>query len=620
MKHRRVFCWLIWCVVAVPFVNIVPGREAPERTKFSAAASEPILPPLPPWDGKSRALVVPKGDPWITPVEKNDLRTTPSYDEAIAWLRKLVAAAPQLKLVAFGKSPEGRDIWMVVASASKQHTAEALRKNGKPTILAQGGIHAGEIDGKDAGLMLLRDMTVRGTKRGLLERANFLFVPIFNVDGHERTSRFGRPNQRGPEVMGWRTTARNLNLNRDYAKIDAPEMAAMVRALHEWQPDLYLDLHVTDGADYQYDITFGFNATGGHSPAIAAWLEKNFAPAVTDDLAAAGHVPGPVEVSGWIEPTDWKKGITSWMAEPRLSTGYGDVRHLPTILVENHSLKPYAQRVLGTYVFLESALRTCAKSQSDLHAAIAADRNRRAPRIPLAWDVDPEAPEETIDYKGIEMRVVPSAVSGGARIEYAGKPATATIPHPKQNRVTVSVSRAKAYWIPPAWRDVIERLQLHGIECEQIVAARDVDVTMYRLEEAKFESEAFEGRVRVSARPNAEKRTERYPAGSMRVTTDQPLGDLAAVLLEPASPDSFFQWGFFNEVLQQTEYIEGYVMEPMAERMLAADPKLAEEFREKLAKDEAFRSSSTERLRWFYSRTPFADERWKLYPVGREEL
>jgi len=617
MKCALLSTGIIFCST---IASAQPGASSSPTPQISAAASEPILPPLQPWEGKSRALVVGKDDRWITPSEKTDLRTTPSYDETVNWLRQLVAAAPQLKMLSIGKSSDGRDIWMVVATTGKQFTPEALRKSGKPTVMAQGGIHAGEIDGKDAGLMLLRDMTVRGTKRALLEGANFLFVPIFNVDGHERTSRFGRPNQRGPEMMGWRTTSKNLNLNRDYAKADSPEMQAMVRALQQWQPDLYLDLHVTDGADYQYDVTFGFNAGGGHSPAIAAWLGKTFTPAVTSELEAAGHVPGPVEVPNWIDPTDWKKGITSWMSDPRFSNGYGDVRHLPAVLLENHSLKPYERRVLGTYVFLESALRICARSKTELQAAIATDRKQRAPHIPLVWDVDPKAPDETIEYKGAEMRVAPSAVSGGARVEYTGKPETATIPHRKQNRVTVSVARAKAYWIPPARREIIERLQSHGIEGERITAARDIQVTMYRLAENKFETEAFEGRVRVSAKVVPEKRTERYPAGSMRVTTDQPLGDLATILLEPASPDSFFQWGFFNEVLQETEYIEEYVIEPMAERMLAADPKLAEEFAAKLAQDEAFRGSPKERLRWFYSKTPFADERWKLYPVGREEL
>ncbi|MDQ6905560.1 MAG: M14 family metallopeptidase, partial [Chloroflexota bacterium] len=327
-------------------------------------------------------------------------------------------------MLSLGRSSEGRDIWMVIAAAERAATPEALRANGKPTVLAQAGIHAGEIDGKDAGMMLLRDMTVRGTKRDLLAHANFLFVPIFNVDGHERTSRFTRVNQRGPENMGWRTTAKNLNLNRDYTKIDAPEMVAMIRALNVWSPDLYLDLHVTDGSDYQYDITFGWNGAGGHSPAIVDWLEKTFRPAVTNDLAAAGHIPGSTDVPNWLDPTDWRKGIKGWNADARFSTGYGDARHLPTVLLETHSLKLYDQRVLGTYVYLESALRIAGKSGAALRQAIATDQKQRAPVIPLSWDVDPKAPAETIEYKGVEARAVPSAISGGLRMEYTANPVT----------------------------------------------------------------------------------------------------------------------------------------------------------------------------------------------------
>ncbi|MDQ6626735.1 MAG: M14 family metallopeptidase [Verrucomicrobiota bacterium] len=611
--------WFIAATLGIMPVNPTATPSPQSSPSTSTAASEPILPPLTPWNGKSRQLVVSKNDPWVTPSEANDLRTTPSYDETVAWLRKLVAAAPQLQMVSIGKSPEGRDIWLIIAAKERATTPEELHANGKPTVLAQAGIHAGEIDGKDAGLMLLRDMTVRGTKRELLDAANFLFVPIFNVDGHERTSRFGRVNQRGPEVMGWRTTSQNLNLNRDYAKADAPEMRAMLRLLEEWQPDLYFDLHVTDGADYQYDVTWGSNGAGGHSPAITGWLEKTLAPALTSDLTAMGHIPGSTNVANRVDEFDLAKGIRGWNADPRFSTGYGDVRHLPTVLVENHSLKPYDQRVLGMRVLLESALRTVAKNGSELRAAIAADRAARPPLIPLAWEVDPAAAIEKIDFKGIESRVTPSAISGGLRIEYTGKPITVSIPYLHASHVSSSVTRPKAYWIPSAWSDVIGRLRLHGIQMETLDAARDVKLTMYRLEEPKFGKEAFEGHVQVTARTIAEPRTAHMVAGSVRIPTDQPLGALASILLEPASPDSFFQWGFFDQVLQQTEYIEPYIIEPMAERMLRDDAKLAEEFRDKLAKDDAFRASAGDRLRWFYAKTPFVDELWRLYPVGREE-
>jgi hypothetical protein len=333
-----------------------------------------------------------------------------------------------------------------------------------------------------------------------------------------------------------------------------------------------------------------------------------------------GHIPGTVNVANWIDPFDLSKGIRRWMADPRFSNGYGDVRHLPTVLLENHSLKPYDQRVLGAYVFMESAIRVAANNTTSLREAIETDRKSPASPISLAWELDPKASVDTIDYKAIESRTAPSAISGGLRLEFTGKPVTMKIPYKRFNRAAASVTRPKAYWISPAWNELASRLQIHGIQFERITEPRDIKVTMYRLEEMKFQDEQpFEGHVQVATKPITEQRTEHYPAGSIRVPTDQALGDLAIILLEPASPDSFVQWGFFNQVFQHTEYIEGYILEPMAERMLASDPKLAEEFKQKLATDEKFRGSAKDRLRWFYERTPFLDERWKLYPVGREE-
>jgi hypothetical protein len=581
-----------------------------------AAARTMILPAAIPWEGASRSLMVGKSDPWITPSERSDLRTTPRYDETVAWLRALVSASPELHMLSLGKSPEGRDIWMVIASRERKFTPEELKRSGKPSVFAQAGIHAGEIDGKDAGMMLLRDMTVRGTKRDLLDHANFLFVPIFSVDGHERFSAFSRINQRGPQEAGWRTNARNLNLNRDYTKLDTPEMRAMVRALDRWDPDLYLDLHVTDGADYQYDITFGHNGPHAYSPSIARWIESVVVPSFTADLAKAGHIPGPFV--WFLDEFHPEKGVFQGVTDLRLSTGYGDARHIPSVLVETHSLKPYDQRVLGTYVLLESALRAVGRSAPQLRQAIREDRQRRPERLPIAWAAPKDTPPPVVDFLGIESRVVPSAISGSLVVQYTGKPALLRVPVVAPTEVSASVSRPRAYWIPPAWQEVIERLQLHGIRMERIPEAREVEVEMYRLSEPKLASETYEGHVRVSATPVIERRRERFPANSVRVTTNQPLGNLAVLLLEPAAPDSFFQWGFFPEPLQQTEYVESYVMVPMAERMLEADPRLAEEFRKKLAEDEPFRSSATARLQWFYSRTPFFDERWRLYPIGRE--
>lgn len=579
------------------------------------AASTAILPPVAEWNGKSLSRLVPTSNEWVTPFEAGGGVSTPRYDETVAYLKRLVAAAPELSMVSLGRSPEGREIWLVIASAEKARTPEALAASGKPTFFAQAGIHAGEIDGKDAGLMLLRDLTVGGTQRHLLQKANFLFVPIFNVDGHERFGRFGRVNQRGPEELGWRTTARNLNLNRDYAKLDAPEMRALVAALSRWQPDLYYDLHVTDGADYQYDITFDHDGRVGHSPAILAWMDRELKPAAHRDLKARGHVPGPLVF--FASGDDAQSGLVRWKGGARFSTGYGDVRHLPTVLVENHSLKPYRQRVLGTYVLLVSALETLGRDGGALKQAIAADRASRRAEVPLSW-APPGKPSGTVEFLAIEARTEPAKVSGGEKTVWTGKPLTLTVPLFEMVEPAVLATRPKAYWVPPTYPEVLERLAAHGISFERISQPTTVEVEMFRLEEAQLAPEPFEGRVPLEAKTRVERRREVFPPGTARVPTDQPLGDLAMVLLEPESPDSFLKWGFFHEILQRTEYMEGYVLEPMAEAMLAEDAALAREFAAALAADPKLAADGQARLRWFYRRTPYWDDRYLLYPVGRE--
>jgi hypothetical protein len=592
------------------------------------ARRENVLPPERPWAGKSRALVRPPDDRWATPAEKSGLTASPRYDETVAWLQKLVAASSNLAMMSLGKSPEGRDLWLVVASKERAFTPESLRATGKPTLFAQAGIHAGEIDGKDAGMMLLRDLSVGGSKRVLLDRANFLFVPIFNVDGHERFSAFTRINQRGPKEAGWRTTARNLNLNRDYAKLDAPETRHLVKALTTWPVDLYYDLHVTDDTDHQYDMTYGHNWPTAWSPAIATWLEKTLLPATDALLRAQGHIPGRhVQLIDHLDPA---QGLLPWFGGPRFSNGWGDARHLPTILVEAHSLKPYAQRVLANYVLLESTLRVLGEKGEELRQAVRADQDRRSPELVLDWKT-PETPQRTVEVLGVEWRTKPSAISGGSRLEYTATPKAWNAPKLDATIPVATARRPRAYWIPPAWGDVIERLELQGLRVERLSQARRVDVEMYRIREPKLAPQPFEGRVGVTARFELESRAEIFAPGSVRVLTDQPLSDLLMLLLEPASPDSYFAWGFFHEVLQPTETVEAYVMEPMAERMLAEDPALRAAFEkwkaegaldtaaQKVRREhEAFEQGPDARLQWFYERTPYFDDRALLYPVGRE--
>ncbi|QSX37429.1 M14 family metallopeptidase [Shewanella sedimentimangrovi] len=589
-------------------LTLLPGANGADLTYVN----DDILPPKMDWQGASLALMREASDPWATPFEQSAGLDSPDYQTTMIWLDKLVAQSPMLQKVSLGKSPLGRDLWMIVASAEGADTPKALADNDKPTVLVQAGIHSGEIDGKDAGMMLLRDI-VMGTKAELLDGANLLFVPIFSVDAHERSSEFNRVNQRGPKHMGWRTNARNLNLNRDYAKADTREMQLMLSAINDWQPQLYIDVHVTDGIDYQYDVTFGYNLPQGLSPAIYGWLDSHYRPAVETALSDAGHIPGQLVFA--LDDSDLSKGMSWWRATPRFSNGYGDARHLPTILIENHSLKPFRQRVLGTYVMLEQTLKTVATEATALKAAIMKDSFHYAQLITLTWDA--EIQPKGWDFKGIDYQVETSSISGSKVVRWLGEPKLyPQLPVLGSTKAGIKVSRPAAYFIPPQWQEAIARLRLHGIRMTELKQDTQMKLQQYRFANPVFDTKDFEGRHRVKADSKLEKVSVTLPAGTVKIPTDQPLGDLAIMLLEPQSPDSLLQWGFFNPIFSRTEYMEDYAVEPMAAKMLQDNPGLKAEFDQALL-DPAFAADPHARLRWFYERSPYYDNQYLRYPVYR---
>jgi hypothetical protein len=287
--------------------------------------------------------------------------------------------------------------------------------------MIQAGIHPGEIDGKDAGMMLLRDIAFYG-KDALLDRVNLILIPILSVDGHERASAYSRPNQRGPRIQGWRNTATNQNLNRDYLKLDQPEMQAVRGLILKYRPDLYVDVHVTDGLDYQYDVTYGFNGEDGtfsRSPNGSAWLDTVFKPAMNAALEREGHIPG--ELVFGIDDDEPKKGLSDGGLGERFSNGWGAAAHVPTILIENHSLKPHEQRVLGTYVFIEEALRLLADQGADLKRG---DRSGQRPapgRDPRQLQGRGDAFLDPL-FKGMLYETYDSPASGRKEIRWLGRP------------------------------------------------------------------------------------------------------------------------------------------------------------------------------------------------------
>jgi murein tripeptide amidase MpaA len=561
---------------------------------------------------------------WLTHAEKTDYRETPAYAETVAYSRRLAAASPLVEYREFGTSGEGRALPLLVAAKGGATTPEAARRAGKVVVLVQACIHAGEPDGKDAGLALLRDIAVTREREALLERVVILFVPIYNVDGHERRSPFNRINQNGPAEMGWRGNASNLNLNRDYLKADAPETRAWLRLWNEWRPDLFVDCHVTNGADFRYTVTYQFERHENIHPAVSAWSSEAFSRRIMPAAEVEGQLFSPYLV--FRDNRDPRRGVEAFVSTPRFATGYVPVvRNRPALLIETHMLKDYRTRVVGTYHILRATLEEVNRSPDALLAAVrradaetaaagaAYDPSRRvALRVELT-----DKPADML-LKGWQYSTSLSEVSGAMRVVWdTTKPLDLTVPHFDEADPTVSVAPPLAYLIPPQWTAAIERLSAHGLALRRLAEPATVEVESYRFREVRLAAASFEGRVPVSFKVEPVRERRLYAAGSVLVSLAQPNGRAALHLLEPEAPDSLVYWGFFNPIFEQKEYGEAYVLEKLAREMLAKDEALRAEFERRVAQDPKFAASSTDRLNFFYERSPYWDRRLNLYPVGR---
>jgi zinc carboxypeptidase len=559
---------------------------------------------------------------WQTHAEKTKYRETPNYEETIAYAKKLAAASPLIKYTSFGHSGEGRDLPLLIASEGETFTPEAARKAGKAIVLIQACIHSGEPDGKDAGLALLRDIAITKTQAGLLENVVVLFIPIYNADGHERSSPYNRINQNGPAHMGWRATTTNQNLNRDYMKADTPETRAWLALWNEWNPDLFIDCHVTDGADYRYNITYQFEHHDGIAPSVLAWQRKVMDGKVFPAAEAAGNV-----VSWYLEfadNRDFGKGIRDFNGSPRFSTGYVPLRNRAAVLIETHMIKDYRSRVIGTYDLLRFTLVEVSRNpQGLLDAVRAADEQTvgqsRADDAGRKVPIDFELTDKTIPYhlKALEYRTEPSDVSGDTRVVFGTKPRDVTVPMYNTFQVTKEVIRPLYYIVPPQWKEVIAVLSTHGLRLQPTLEATTMDIQTYTFSEVKWPAGPFEGRFmpKFTAELISERRT--FPPGSVIVPLDDNLAKVAINLLEPEAPDSLVAWGFFNAIFEQKEYGESYVLENLAREMMSKDPALRAEFLQRLGSDPKFASSPGSRLQFFYERSAYWDLHMNLYPVGR---
>lgn len=555
-----------------------------------------------------------------TVAERSGFKKTGRYEEVEQLCKAYAEKWPDaVRCAEFGRTPEGRPMLLLVASRTGALTAADARARKLPVLLMQGGIHSGEIDGKDAGFLALKEMLENKSAPRALEQQVLVFVPVFNIDGHERFGRWNRPNQNGPEEMGWRANGLNLNLNRDYTKADAPEMQAMLRLLNEWDPILYVDLHVTDGAQFQHDVANLIEPTQTGSAALRApgtALLKE----INDRLAAKGSLPLDFYPS-FREDDNPASGFALGGYLPRFSTGYWALSNRFALLVETHSWKDYPTRVRITHdIVVASAELTARDGKGWLSAAARADEEARAlggTQFPLTYE--PTDKHRILDFKGYAYTREPSPISGALVTKYdPKKPQVWRIPLYDEVKTGIETTiPAGGYVVPAAHAAWLgEKLKTHGIEFRTINADLPAQtVEAFRAAKAEFSAQPFEGRTSVKLSGDWKNEQRAIGKGSLFVPAAQAKARLLVILLEPRSPDSFAAWGFFNAHFEQKEYMEAYVAEEVGKEMLAKRPEVAAEFSKQLATDPDFAKNPQARLDFFYRLHPSYDERMNLYPV-----
>lgn len=558
---------------------------------------------------------------WLTYYEKSNFLETPRYDETIKYIQRLEKASPWVRLRYYGVTPEGRPLPLVIVDKKSHFTPDKVHQDKKAILLIQAGIHAGEIDGKDAGLMLIRDMAILGKHTELLDKVTILFMPIFNVDGHEKFGPYNRINQNGPKEMGWRVTSQNLNLNRDYMKADAPETRAFLKMFNEWDPDFFVDCHVTDGADYRHVVTYYLEKQINMSESVRQWSGKIYLPYLEEKMKSSGFPLSPYV--GLVDENDITKGLDGGVARPRFSTGYVALRNRPALLIETHMFKSYKQRVDGTYQTLLHTMELMSTEHASLKLALKKGDEETASLTGhdagLGFAVDYRH-HSVIDFMGFNYRIEKSKISNQDWVVWENVPIDYKLPYYDSVLVSYAAEAPVSYIIPKQWTSVIEILKAHGIAMNTLKKNEKIWIESYTFQNVKWAQKPFEGRITVECDVQSVREFREFNAGDVRVDMNQKLNRVIMNLLEPKAPDSFVQWGFFNSIFEQKEYGEAYKLELLADSMMKAQPELKKEFEEKVKTDTAFANSGYGRLNWFYMHSPYWDQNVNNYPIAKVML
>lgn len=556
-------------------------------------------------------------DLYPTPYEQGNQNQTTQWDACIAFYKKLASDFPGvLQFFQIGVADNGLPLHAGVVSSDGVHDRAQIKADGRAVFFNNNGIHPGEPEGIDACMALVRDFCTQAERTAALGKTVFLFIPIYNVDGCLNRQATSRVNQLGPEEFGFRANGRNLDLNRDFIKCDSLAAQAFNQFFTAWDPDVMVDTHTSNGADYQYTMTLINTQTDKLGGGLGSFLRENMLPDIYTAMAQRGWPTCPYVNPVRATPDD---GIEDFLEVPRFSTGYAALHYCIGFMPETHMLKPFADRYASMRALVEVVLAFTVSHAHQIQALRVAARQAAAAQRhwPVLWAPDTSRPS-TFKFKGYAAVYRPSALGDYKRLAYDRTQAwERDIPWFNRCAVALEVATPKQYLIPQAWREVIERLQWNGVVLQRLDADQTVQAQVYRIGNVQSRATAYEGQLfhdQIELSVHTE--TIHAHAGDVLVDLTQPHARYAVETLEPQAHDSFFRWGFFNSVLEKKESYSDYVFEDTASEMLQEEPELRARFEAwKLASPELVSNQAAVLGFIFATGKRFNEPEWLRYPV-----
>ena len=552
-----------------------------------------------------------------TPYELGNQNQTTTWSDCVAWYEELARRYPSvLRFGVIGTSDAGVPIHAGVVSSDGVFSREAIKQSGRPVFFNNNGIHPGEPEGVDGCMALVRDFCTQPSRLAALGETVFIFIPLYNVDGSLNRANTSRVNQDGPEQFGFRGNSRHLDLNRDFVKCDTLTAQVFNKFFTSWDPDVMVDTHTSNGADYSYTMTLIHTQPDKLGAELGGFLRDTMLPAMYEQMEARGWPTCP-----YVNPIKDSPdhGIADFLETARFSTGYAALHHTIGFMPETHMLKPFKDRYESMRALVETALdftvKHAAQIQSLRRAAKEAGRSRA--EWPIHWTMDEEN-TGTFRFKGYEAGYKPSVLGDYSRLYYdRSKPWERDITWYNRFNADVTVPAPKAYLIPQAWREAIERLQLNGVKMERVAEDRMEEVGYYHIVSVASRPNAYEGHM-FHDDVQLEKRRGQVllRAGDYIVPLDQDKARYIVETLEPLAHDSFFRWGFFNSVLEKKEAYSDYVFEDEAERLLNEEPELAAKFAAWKTANASLLSNQEAVLDFIFANCArYREPEWRRYPV-----